>query len=75
MDIWLLRSKEWTHIRPASVHGMLWLQTHFENSHWEAISSNKVKLSNDEALNLTQDDKADGLNLNCVPTFLNGKKL
>jgi len=75
MDIWLLRSKEWTHLRPASVHGMLWLQTHFENDHWDAISSHKVKISNDEALNLAKDAQDAGLNLNCVPAVLNGKKL
>ena len=74
MDIWLLRSKEWTHIRPRSVHGMLWLQTHFEDAHWESIASDKVKISNSEADNLSKDALNAGLNLNCVPSFLNQKK-
>ena len=32
-------------LRPLTIHGMLWLQTHFENDQWEALSNNKVIIS------------------------------
>ena len=74
MDIWLIKSEEWTEIRPTSIHGMLWLQTHFENDHWEAISSNQVKISNLEAQELSSDAQDAGLSLNCLPSVLNSKR-
>ena len=67
MDIWLVKSKEWTHVRPASVHGMLWLQTHFESNHWEAIASEQVTLSKSNANLLAEDAKNAGLIINSVP--------
>ena len=39
MDISLSDKKNGTLIEPKSVHGMLWLQTHFESIHWETISN------------------------------------
>ena len=32
MDIWLIGTGDSIQIRPASIHGMLWLQTHFEDA-------------------------------------------
>ena len=29
-------------LKPTSVIGMLWLQTHFEDTQWEALSNNQV---------------------------------
>tara|TARA_Y100001968_G_C18925132_1_gene511633 strand:+ start:276 stop:494 length:219 start_codon:yes stop_codon:yes gene_type:complete len=42
-------------ICPVSVHGMLWLQTHFESQYWVAISCNQVKLSKENAKELLKD--------------------
>ena len=69
MDICLVETNSGTYLRPESIHGILWLQTHFEDSHWEAIVSNKVILPIEDAKNLTQDAKAAGLRLNYLPNF------
>ena len=74
MDISLIKSEESTILRPISIHGMLWLQTHFENEHWEAISAQRVKISNLEVNNLFEDALNAGLKLNFVPTALNSEK-
>ena len=67
MDIWFINSSERVHVRAASVHGMLWLQTHFESNHWEAIASEQVTLSKSNAGMLAQDAKEAGLIINSVP--------
>lgn len=69
MDIWLIGTKNGTHIRPASVHGMLWLQTHFEDEHWDAIASHQVTIPEIDAKNLCNDAKEAGLSLNCLPAL------
>ena len=48
-------------LRPLSIHGMLWLQTHFENNQWEALSENKVIISEADSELLIED-----ANLACV---------
>ena len=67
MDIWFINCNDRVHVRAASIHGMLWLQTHFESSHWEAISSEQVILSKCNATMLANDAREDGLILNAVP--------
>jgi hypothetical protein len=67
MDIWFINSRERVHVRAASVHGMLWLQTHFESNHWEAIASEQVTLNKSNAALLAQDAKEAGLIINSVP--------
>ena len=67
MDIWFINSSERVHVRAASVHGMLWLQTHFESNHWEAIASEQVTLNKSNAVLLAQDAKEAGLIINSVP--------
>ena len=67
MDIWFINSSERVHVRAASVHGMLWLQTHFESNHWEAIASEQVTLDKSNAQMLAQDAKEAGLIINSVP--------
>ena len=74
MDIWLINSTNRTHIRPTSVHGMLWLQTHFENSQWEAISSFQAVLSMDNADILLRDAKKAGLVVNSFPSMVYSNK-
>ena len=67
MDIWFINSNDRVHVRAASVHGMLWLQTHFESNHWEAIASEQVTLNKSNAQMLVQDAKQAGLIINSVP--------
>ena len=69
MDICLVNSNNKIHIFPSSVHGMLWLQTHFENSQWEALSSNQVVLSPTDSEFLLKDASQAGLTLNSFPSM------
>ncbi len=48
-------------IKPMSVHGMLWLQTHFENSQWEAIAEDRILISEKDSKLLTDDAKLAGI--------------
>ena len=48
-------------LKPTSVLGMLWLQTHFENDQWEALSNNEVILSNENSKLLVKDATSAGL--------------
>ncbi len=66
MDLWLVSSNDKTHIKPTSVHGMLWLQTHFETNQWEAISSHRVFLDKSNAKLLSDDAKQAGLIIHSV---------
>ena len=36
-------------LQPKSAIGMLWLQTHFENKQWEALSNNSVLISEENS--------------------------
>ena len=69
MDICLINSEEGTNLRAESVHGMLWLQTHFEDAHWEAIASKSVRLSFKDAKNLSSDAQKAGLRINHLPSL------
>ena len=42
-------------LTPTSIHGMLWLQTHFQDIQWEALSEGRVILSEEDA-NLLKED-------------------
>ena len=61
MDIWLARQGESTQIHPLSVHGMLWLQTHFEDMYWEALAESRVQLPTENITILINDAKEAGL--------------
>ena len=50
-------------LQPTSVMGMLWLQTHFENDQWEALSNNKVIISQENSKLLAKDASSAGLNI------------
>ena len=50
-------------IQPTSVLGMLWLQTHFENDNWEALSNNSVLISEENSKLLIEDATSAGLNI------------
>jgi len=66
MDICLIGTEAGTQLRPESVHGMLWLQTHFDNAAWDAIAAKAVRLSNEDAELLSTDANRAGLKINRV---------
>ena len=50
-------------IQPKSPIGMLWLQTHFENDQWEALSNSSVIISEENSKLLIEDAISAGLNI------------
>ena len=66
MDISLFEKRNGTQIEPTSVHGILWLQTHFESKHWESISHGLVIIPTRDSRMLAQDAQKVGLNVNFV---------
>jgi len=48
-------------LRPLTIHGMLWLQTHFENDQWQALAENKVIISEADAKLLSEDASLAGI--------------
>ena len=50
-------------LRPLSIHGMLWLQTHFENNQWEALSENKVIISETDSELMIEDANLAGVKI------------
>ena len=50
-------------LQPKSAIGMLWLQTHFENDKWEALSKNEVVISNENSKLLVKDANSAGLKI------------
>ena len=66
MDISLSDKRNGTQIEPKTVHGILWLQTHFESQHWELISNGLVIIPTKDAQILCKDAINAGLNLNFI---------
>ena len=50
-------------LKPTSVIGMLWLQTHFENDQWDALSNDEVVISKENSKLLAKDATKAGLNV------------
>jgi len=50
-------------LQPKSAIGMLWLQTHFENDQWEALSNNTVIISEEDSKLLIEDATNAGINI------------
>ena len=65
MDICLVNidNKSNKSLKPTSVIGMLWLQTHFEDNQWEALSNNQVIISKENSKLLVKDAISAGLNI------------
>ena len=74
MDISLSDKQNGTQIEPNSVHGILWLQTHFESKHWESISSGLVIIPAKDARILSEDAQKSGLNINFIKSLSKIKK-
>ena len=66
MDISLSDKRNGTQIEPKSVHGILWLQTHFESKYWELISNGLVIIPTKDAQLLGEDAKNAGINVNFI---------
>lgn len=63
-DIFLDRlNTETVRIQPRTVHGMLWLQTHFSDDAWEFISMGAIGITQDDAIHLSQDASLSGLHV------------
>ena len=52
-------------LKPKSIIGMLWLQTHFDNEQWEALSNSTVIISEENSKLLIEDASNAGLNIKC----------
>ena len=52
-------------LQPKSAIGMLWLQTHFENDQWEALSNSTVIISEENSQLLIKDAENAGLDIKC----------
>ena len=50
-------------LKPTSILGMLWLQTHFENEQWEALSNDEVIISKENSNLLVKDATKAGLKI------------
>ena len=69
MDLRLLAEGPSFRLVPASVHGILWLQTHFESEHWELLAEGHVIVSRTDAETLMADASLAGLLLNPLPSL------
>ena len=66
MDISLSDKRNGTQIEPRSIHGILWLQTHFESAHWEAISNGQVIIPTKDVQILIKDAEQAEININFI---------
>ena len=69
MDISLSDKRNGTQIESMSVHGILWLQTHFESSHWESLSNGIVIIPTKDSQMLEQDATNAGINVNFISSI------
>ena len=66
MDIRLSDKNNGTQIEPTSIHGILWLQTHFKSAHWESLSNGLVIIPTKDAQMLREDAQKAGININFI---------
>ena len=75
MDISLSEKQYGTQIKPTSIHGILWLQTHFESEYWESISNGQVIVPRQDAEMLGGDAQNAGLNVNFINSLIQIDKI
>ena len=65
MDICLITidNNSYKSIQPKTAVGMLWLQTHFDNNQWDALSNSTVIISDDNSKLLIEDATNAGINI------------
>ena len=66
MDISLSDKRNGTQIEPMSIHGILWLQTHFESEHWESLSNGAVIIPLKDVQMLCEDATHAGINVSFI---------
>ena len=69
MDLCLYEKRNGTQIEPSSVHGILWLQTHFQSDYWEFISNGQVIIPTKDAKMLGEDATLAGVNVNFISSL------
>ncbi len=69
MDINLSDHRRGILIEPSSVHGVLWLQTHFESNNWESICNGLVIIPVKDAKILEEDAIQAGLNVTFISSL------
>tara|TARA_Y100000589_G_scaffold84682_1_gene78662 strand:+ start:5517 stop:5762 length:246 start_codon:yes stop_codon:yes gene_type:complete len=53
-------------LKPVSILGMLWLQTHFDNEQWDALAANKVIISDNDSKLLKEDASQAGIKIEFI---------
>ena len=69
VDLLLAPMDSTNRLIPASAMGMLWLQTHFADEHWDDLSRGLVALSPSCSESLIADALDAGLKVNRIPSF------
>ena len=75
MDISLSNKRNGIQIKPTSINGILWLQTHFESEHWESIINGQVIVPRQDAEMLGGDAQNAGLNVNFINSLIQIDKI
>ena len=75
MDLCLYSFSPSIRLRPGTVHGMLWLQTHFEAEHWDLLADGLVTLPSADAEALRHDAIAAGLQVSQLPALSATKRI
>ena len=70
VDLLLAPMDSTNRLVPASALGMLWLQTHFSDEHWDELSRGLVALSPSCSESLITDALEAGLKVNRIPSFV-----
>ena len=70
VDLLLAPMDSTNRLVPASAIGMLWLQTHFSDEHWDELSRGLVALSPSCSESLITDALEAGLKVNRIPSFV-----
>ena len=63
IDIQLIDVIDKIFVVPQSIHGVLWLQTHFSEDHWDDLTNGAVVLQRHNAAELVIDAQDSGLNV------------
>ena len=74
MDICLVKSEKNVQLCPKTILGMLWLQTHFEPAHWEALASSQVQIPMNSIDALMEDANSAGIKLDLIQNLCINKK-
>ena len=62
-DIHIVTLREKVIVAPRSVHGMLWLQLHFEDEEWEVLSQGSFLMSRANATQMVMDAEEAEINV------------